>query len=148
MESDLERAKIIVLKFTNQMNDWEEKAYIFHRIKHQQLVSEEKRKLVEGQTEESLNSLYYRILNEFCTQKKRTYGGHPYSYGNPTRYAGINNEKILEVNQVKKNRIEVIAESEAFSKTFYLFVILKTKGEWRIDSLKWKAIQDWQNFLL
>lgn len=148
MEVPLEQAKNIVLDFTKQMNGWEEKAYIFSRIENQQFVSEEKKKLVEGQTEESLNSLYYSILETFCTRKKRTYGGHPYLFGKPTKYSGIIDEKILEINQVKNSRIEVIAESNYFRKTIYLFVLLKTKDGWKIDSLKSKFGEKWENALL
>lgn len=143
-----EQAKSVVLEFVNQMNNWETKMYIFSRISNQQIISKENQQLISEDTKESLNLLYYKILEKFCTEKKRVYGGHPHSFGKPTKYSGITEQKILEVNQTKTTRIEVVAESNYFSKTIYLFVLLKTRDGWKIDNLKIKSDNKWRNSLL
>jgi hypothetical protein len=148
MQAPLEQAKDIVLEFTRQVNDWETKMYILSRIELEQFVSEEKKKLVEGQTIDSLNRTFYKIFEEFCTKKERKFGGQPHSYGKPTKYSGICSKTIIDTNQVRTNRIEIIAKSDYFLETIYKFVLLKKLDGWKIDSLKIKRGEKWENTLL
>lgn len=148
MKEPIEKAKDVVLKFTQQMNDWETKMYILSRIELQQFVSEEKKILVEGLTKDYLNRTFYKIFEEFCTKKIRKFGGQPYSYGKPTKYSGICSETIIEANQMSDNRIEIIAKSNYFLETIYKFVLLKKSDGWKIDSLKTKRGEKWQMILL
>lgn len=120
MKEPIEQAKKIVLDFTRQMNDWEAKMYILSRIELQQFVSEEKKNFVEGLTRDLLNQTFYKILEKFCTRKERKFGGHPFSYGKPTKYSGICAETILETDQVRNNRIEIIAKSDHFFENHYI----------------------------
>ncbi|MBC3872915.1 NTF2 fold immunity protein [Undibacterium flavidum] len=137
----------VVLKFTNEMNDWESKMYIVSRIENGKYVSDEKRAYVAANSRSDLDQYYFNILSKYCTSKERKYGGHPDHYGMPTRYAGICESAILEKNTLNRNRIEITAKSE-YLDTVYMFVLLKKTDGWRIDSLKTKRSEGWDNALL
>ena len=148
MNDLLTDARDIVLEFTRQMNDWERKMYIFSRIEMNQFVSEEKKKLIENESKESLNQTYYRILEKFCTKKERKCGGHPYSFGKPEKYSGICEAAIVSVEQLKNHRIEIVAQSDFPHKRAYMFVLLRKNGKLKIDSLKVKFGETWRSALL
>ena len=146
--NNIEIARNNVLQFTSQMNDWGEKMYIYMSLDDDEDFSDSELKLIENLSLEDLNEMYYKTLNKYCTSKDRKYGGKPDSSSSTPKYAGINEETILDVKQVKNNRIELIANSKNIFDTKYMFVLLKKGDEWLIDSLKYEGLKSWTNDFL
>ena len=144
MDDCLDVAKNVVLEFVKAMNDWEMKMNVVSRIENDQYIRDNGRALVGSNTRVTLDSYYYETLKKYCTIKERKYGGHPTSGGKPPRYVGVEEETIQSVNQLNKNRIEVVVKSSYFGGKLYMFVVLRKGGEWRIDSLKRYGIEKWE----
>jgi hypothetical protein len=78
--------------------------------------------------------LIIKILQKYCTQKDRLNGKpNVISYGN---YIDEHEEKILEIIQEKENRICVYTQGATGETGKYLYILIKIKGEWLIDSKK------------
>lgn len=121
----------LVLEYTTQMNEIESKYF--------------KSKDFDGYGKE-----YTKIFEKYCTNKKRAYGGRADSFGEPTKYDGI--EKSINHNtELKtKSRAEVYFKTKNNFDAEYLFIVLKKSGEWKIDSYKrkWFGAEKWTNELL
>lgn len=82
------------------------------------------------------------LLKKYCTDRKRSYGGQPSSYGDPTKYVGVDKDRIVNSELIKSNRIEVIVQSDYFGEIQYLFILLKKQNIWLIDSTKSRFTQE------
>ena len=92
------------------------------------------------------------VFEAYCTDKKRVYGGNPRSFGCPPEYSGIESAYEIKVEFKNERKAEVIfkTETKEFGDTGYLFVVVKKKNGWKIDSYKrwsnWK--KKWVNGIL
>jgi hypothetical protein len=124
---DIELNKIIMEKmadFLKEMYEWE----LFCNTIDQdtELTFEEK--------ETKQKELIIKIFNKHCTQKDRPNGKpNVISYGT---YIDEHEEKILEIIQEKENRINVYTQGSTGEIGKYLYIFIKIKGEWLIDSKK------------
>ena len=93
---------------------------------------------------------YLPVFEKYCSDKRRVYGGQANSYGNPTKFDGIekNIEKSVELKN--KNRAEVYFKTDNDFDAEYLFIVLRKNGTWRIDSAKdrWYNNEKWKSVLL
>ena len=129
-----------VLEFATKMNELEN--YIY-------MQSE-----TDKQTDwfEEYNKRYLLIFRDYCTIKERVYGGEKHSFGSPPQYVGIDSADEVTVDFKNKRKAEVIfkMKTKEFGDTRYLFVVVKKKDGWKIDSYKmwsnWK--QKWVNQIL
>lgn len=87
------------------------------------------------------------LIAEHCTIKKRAYVDGLLSYSQPPVYADIvaGNRIGAEAVTAKKVHLDL-----GGSRMQYRFVVIFSKGEWRIDSLKWRVheSQPWTNGLI
>jgi hypothetical protein len=84
---------------------------------------------------------YNPVFQQYTTTKKRAYGGQANSFGEPTKYDGIEKNTVGQLNPKTKSRVEVVFKTDNSVKAEYLFVVLKKKEGWRIDNAKYK----WNN---
>ena len=91
---------------------------------------------------EEYNKRYRPVFEAYCTDKKRVYGGNPHSFGYPPQYSGIEASYEIKVEFKNERKAEVIfkTETKEFGDTGYLFVVVKKKTGWKIDSYK-----EWSN---
>jgi len=129
---DIEQATAVVLRFVEEMTEWEERMYIFNRLENGKHVPMEEKARVEGESRERLDVRYASTFADHCTVRERKYGG-PHSWGRPTKYAGISAATLVDTQRPRPGRIEVTA-TKAFGA--YVFIVLKKQGDWKIDSLK------------
>jgi hypothetical protein len=87
---------------------------------------------------------YNPVFQQYTTTKKRAYGGQANSFGEPTKYDGIEKNTVGQLNPKTKSRVEVVFKTDNSVKAEYLFVVLKKKEGWRIDNAKYK----WNNALI
>ena len=89
------------------------------------------------------------IFQKYCTNKKRSYGGKANSYGIPTKYDGIESYIEKKIDLKNKNRMEVYFKTNNQFKAEYLFVVLRSKKLWRIDSVKdkWYNKEKWNTII-
>ncbi len=87
---------------------------------------------------EEFGEKYLPIFQEYCSNKKRAYGGKADSYGIPTRYDGIENAIEKKATIKNRNRVEVYFKTPNDFDAEYLFVALRKNDIWKIDSLKYK----------
>lgn len=101
---------------------------------------------------EEYNKRYLPMFEVYCTQKKRVYGGKKNSFGSPSQYNGIetSHEIIVDFKNERKAEVVFKTETKELGNTQYLFVVVKKKDGWKIDSYKrwsnWK--QKWVNGIL
>jgi len=146
--NDKEIARSTVLEFTQAMNDWEKRMFIFSRVQDNKHVSDRDRELLGSDTKDTLDAFYYETLHKYCTSKDRKYGGHPSNFGKPTKYSGVSEDSMMGFEKVTERRIEVIAKSDYFIETIYMFVVLNKSGDWKIDGIKTKDGDGWDNDFL
>ena len=81
---------------------------------------------------------YFPIFQHYCTDRKRVYTGNPHSFGSPPQYAGIEAQDKVTVNVKTQRKAEVIVPNttETMGSIGYLFVVIKKKDSWKIDSYK------------
>ena len=93
---------------------------------------------------------YLAIFREYCTDKKRTYGGNADSYGSPSKYDGIENFIEQKTTIKNKNRAEVYYKTNNDFEAEYLFVVLRKNGIWKIDNAKykWYGNEKWQSMII
>ena len=133
-DPELQAAIQVVLQFALRMNDWETKMHFRSRIDRREFVSEQGAKLVEGVTVKDLNKAYYQIIEEFCTRRKRSFGGHPVGWSKGGKYPGISQETVVDARYTKASRIEVTAKGGLFPDEYQKFVLFKKREGWRIDN--------------
>ena len=132
----------LVLEFATKMNEIETDIY----LKSEEDEDDEKDWF------EEFNKQYQPVFEAYCTDKKRVYGGNPRSFGCPPEYSGIDASYEIKVEFKNERKAEVIfkTETKEFGDTGYLFVIVKKKTGWKIDSYKrwsnWK--KKWVNGIL
>lgn len=93
---------------------------------------------------------YLPVFETYCSDKQRVYGGQANSFGSPTKYDGIEMFVQQEVTLKNSNRAEVYFRTENCDKAEYLFVLVRKKGLWRIDSVKrcWYNKNNWRSVIL
>lgn len=93
---------------------------------------------------------YHPLLADFCTDKKRVYGGGAHSYGCPAKFHGVENAARQSAELKTSSRAEVAFQTSDDADQDFLFVLLKKGGVWRIDSYKrrFKGNSKWENALL
>lgn len=64
MQELLKQAEVLVINFTQEMNDWESKMYLLDEYNDGKTLSTDQQKLIENETEKSLNELYYRLIKK------------------------------------------------------------------------------------
>jgi NTF2 fold immunity protein/Ankyrin repeats (3 copies)/Ankyrin repeats (many copies) len=72
------------------------------------------------------------VIDRFCTMKKRPFG-RAGSYQIPPEY-DPNDEHLIEVNAVSRTRVELTTRCERPNEHEYLYVVMKKKDGWRLDS--------------
>lgn len=94
-----------------------------------------------------LRAEHARILETFCTVKRRAFVDGGVSFRTPPAYADLDAERIVAVELVAKSRAHVDAQALDF---LYRFVVLKKRDGWRIDSLKYRLPPntEWINTLI
>jgi len=117
--AELDAAINIVLAFVDRMNDWEPRRY---RTQRPDRVAELERE-------------YYDIIEQFCTKRKRAYGGHPHSWSPVGEFAGVTRDTIVEAELVKPRRIEIVAKNVRLPEKYFKFVLFKRGGRWLLDNL-------------
>lgn len=95
-----------------------------------------------------LREQFHRILDDFCTKKRRVYVDCMPCFSRPPVYAKIVDENIAKVEVVNKSRVHVDTIQLDFHA--YRFVVLRKADGWRIDSVKWRTKKDtdWRNTLI
>ena len=73
-------------------------------------------------------------FRRYCTDRKRAYGGKPFSFGNPPTYDGVTAESIVSAAQPKPNRIEVVCAGSEFPGQHFKFVLFRKSSGWLIDN--------------
>ena len=132
----------LVLEFAIKMNEIETDIYL----------KSEKDEDDEKDWFEEYNKRYRAVFEAYCTDKKRVYGGNPHSFGYPPQYSGIESAYEIKVEFKNERKAEVIfkTETKELGDTGYLFVVVKKKNGWKIDSYKewsnWK--KKWVNGIL
>ena len=93
---------------------------------------------------------YLPIFETYCSDKQRVYGGQANSFGYPTKYDGIEMFVQQEVTLKNSNRAEVYFRTQNSFEAEYLFVLVRKKGLWRIDSAKvrWYNETKWDSMIL
>lgn len=77
------------------------------------------------------------LFDEFCTDKKRVYGGKKIkSFGFPVKFNGIEKPSDISVVLKNKNRAEVYIKTGTNFSDEYLFILLKKSDLWKIDNYK------------
>lgn len=128
-----------VLEFATKMNELGNRIYEQSRVDRQTDWFEE------------YNKQYLPIFRAYCTVKERVYAGKKDSFGSP-QYLGIASADEITVDFKNERKAEVIfkTKTKEFGDTRYLFVVVKKKDGWKIDSYKrwsnWK--QKWVNQIL
>ncbi|WP_019424396.1 NTF2 fold immunity protein [Paenibacillus sp. OSY-SE] len=86
---------------------------------------------------EQFSGLIGPIFVEYCTDKKRVYGGRSrQSFGFPVKFNGIEHFIETNVELKNKNRAEVYFKTETNFNDEYLFVLLRKADTWKIDNYK------------
>lgn len=125
------------------------------------LMEEKYRQIMVGELKSQLNEYEYtdwteKFTNEFrpiwkkyITDKERKYGGvKRVSIGYPGQYYGIENENISTNILIKsKYKVEVFIKTPETSYNEYLFICIKKRGIWKIDSYKQRTSgqKEWDN---
>jgi hypothetical protein len=65
---------------------------------------------------------YFPIFKKYCTDKKRVYGGNADSYGDPTKFDGIENFTESNIEIKNANRIEAYFKTKNDFNAEYLFM--------------------------
>ena len=96
----------------------------------------------KDEDDEEYNKRYRPVFEAYCTDKKRVYGGNSHSFGYLPQYSGIEASYEIKVEFKNERKAEVIfkTETKEFGDTGYLFVVVKKKTGWKIDSYK-----EWSN---
>ena len=127
MMDDQSEAIKVVIKFTAAMNDWEYKMHTFSRLEDGKYVSDANRSAIAGVNRESLDQYFYRNLKNYCTASNLKEGGKPSSWGDPTKYSGVDGDSIMGVVTTPDNSIEVVTRSDYFAETIYKFILVKKR---------------------
>lgn len=95
-----------------------------------------------------LREEHARILEMFCTEKRRAYVDGGVSFATPPTYAQLDAERIAGVEEVTKSKAHV--DTAVLRLLEYRFVVLKKRDGWRIDSMKSRMPPDtvWTNTLI
>ncbi len=126
-EKNVERDLIdLVLAFGSKMNELE-----------LEIVKKDESNPNKDFFEEYKNK-YQLIFKQYCSDKKRVYGGKAVSYGIPTRYDGIETAIEKTVTLKKRNRAEVYIKTTNNFDAEYLFIVLKQNNSWKVDNVKYK----------
>jgi hypothetical protein len=134
----------IVLSFVTQMNEWEHKMYLIQRLESGGVINHASdRALLPNEPAAVFKQRYFEIFDAHCTKRKRTYGGSPISWARHGRYKDASAESVERVEEVRKGRAEVVLRGGTFHGGRFLFVVLRAKDGWRIDSAKWGKPDDW-----
>lgn len=91
------------------------------------------------------------LIEDYCTDKKRVYGGkNIYSFGYPSKYAGVEDPVAISAEIKNKNRAEVYIKTNTHFTDEYLFVLLRKANAWKIDSYKNRRYggSKWNNAIL
>lgn len=113
--------------FILAMNRWELKAHELSQTAKQTQVS-----ALEPILEEMK-----QVFDTFCTPIDRKFGRYG-SYQIPPEYQPT--EFLIEINMVKPSRAELITHGgQGFIEKENLYVVLKKKGRWLIDSKKYRV---------
>lgn len=157
-----------VLAYGSKWNDFENYIYEQHiqeRARLEEIRERERRKCTTPEQRsnvqvqqgvdwfEEFTRLISPLFDEYCTDKKRVYGGKKQcSIGSPPKYRGIEAPLETNVELKSKNRAEVhikvkpVMELEINGYGEYLFVLLWKSKEWKIDSYKYKG-SGWDKWL-
>ena len=79
---------------------------------------------------------YTPIYMAYCTEKRRTRASYAGSYGNPTKFDGIEDAVEKKFRSKAKGRAEVYFKTQNTFNAEYLFVLLLENEVWRIDSVR------------
>ena len=87
------------------------------------------------------------MIAEHCTVKKRAYVDGLLSYSRPPTYEDVVGANVLGAAAVTAKKVHL---DFGDSQMQYRFVVVFAKGEWRIDSLKWRDHESrpWTNGLI
>lgn len=93
---------------------------------------------------------YTPIYMAYCTEKRRARGNYAGSFGNPTRFDGIESATEKKVRSKTKDRAEIYFRTQNDFNAEYLFVLLQENGVWRIDSVRdrWYNSRNWSRAIL
>ena len=100
---------------------------------------------------EKFSNLTNPMFDEYCTDKKRVYGGKNIrSFGFPVKFHGIENPTETDVILKNKNRAEVYIKTNTDFSDEYLFIVLRKLDTWKIDSYKNKCYgkEKWESGVL
>lgn len=130
----------LVIEYTSQSNELE--------VRMHKKMDPEGKNLTE--LFEAFHKEYFPLFQKYCTDKKRSYGGHGYSFRNPPTFNGIENATETTVILKTKSRAEVFFATQTQEKAQYLIIVLRKNGVWRIDNAKykWYGEEKWDNLIL
>ena len=134
-DNEMREAIAVVLAFVSAMNDWEIRRYYRSRVDHgYEFTAERDSRLAGPMSADELDAQYLSLFGQYCTDRKRKYGGFPGSFSAKGRYCGISENTVVEVIRPKPARIELICTGGEFPDQQYKFVVFKTDKGWLIDN--------------
>ena len=124
---EIEAAKKVLTEFFKAMNQWESEWHI--------------------QFSEDRDAAARKIFDDFCTNKKRAYGGPDNRpCGDPLAY-DPDHEVIVNVELAARRRIVIETKRSKGFEGRYQYVLLKKGGRWLLDSKK-RFTAGWENDIL
>lgn len=131
----------IVQEYGSKWNSIEDRIYKQHEQEEIELrekfTSDEYHYAKRTDWHEEFSGQISFILDEYCTDKKRVYGGKSRkSSGFPVKFNGIEHPIKSNVELKNKNRAEVYIQTETNFSDEYLLVLLKKADTWKIDNYK------------
>lgn len=126
-EQDLKNyLKALVLEYAGTMN----------RIEMETFLKSESKEDSTSDLFEEYKAKYLPVFTAYCSDRKRVYGGKASAFGCPTQFDGIEEHVESDVVLKNANRAEVYFKTTNYQEAEYLFVVVRKKGLWRIDSAK------------
>jgi hypothetical protein len=133
--NDIQEATAVVLSFAKTMNDWETRRYYRSRVEDgYEFTAAKDAELAGPLSVNELEAEYLVLFEKHCTARKRSYSGFPSSWSKGGKYVGISESAIIQVNQPKPGRIEVICKGGQFDR-YYKFILFKRSNKWLIDNV-------------
>ena len=126
-----EKVKAIIIdkvnNFLTEMHEWE--LFCIKNDTEKELTFDEKNI--------KQKEILIKIFEKYCTKKDRKNGKpNVISYGSYGGYVENWSEKIIEIIQDKESQISIYTQGPMDGIDKYVYIIVKYKGEWLIDSKK------------
>jgi len=135
---DFSAPEKVLRGFILAMNRWEARAHELGEAAKRASATATQQIMVEMQ----------QVFDTYCTPIARPYGRLG-SYSIPPEYQPT--ESLIAINHVNPRRAELITRGRNGTReTEYLYVVLKKKGRWLIDSKKYRfpGIKTWDKWIL